>query len=123
MAGLRAEADTAAKRAEDAEEKNKELEHKLLQRDQEITSLTHRLGVLEADLEKAETKLGELKTQNADGESSKMTNENLQRKVQLLEEELDAAEKNVKELSSARSRIGSGLCRASSRSGSFVSQA
>ena len=31
------------------------------------------------------------------GRSSRTTNENLLRKIQLLEEELDAAEKNVKE--------------------------
>jgi tropomyosin len=44
-----------------------------------------------------ETQLTAFKTMQAEGESSKMTNEGLIRKIQLLEEELDAAEKNVKE--------------------------
>ena len=41
--------------------------------------------------------LADLKGASVEGESSKATSENLQRKVQLLEEELDAAEKNVKD--------------------------
>ena len=53
--------------------------------------------MLETDLEKAETSLSDLKGASVEGESSKATSENLQRKVQLLEEELDAAEKNVKD--------------------------
>jgi tropomyosin, fungi type len=53
--------------------------------------------VLDGDLEKAESKLAEAKQSSSDGETTKTTNEGLQRKVQLLEEELDAAEKNVKE--------------------------
>ena len=69
----------------------------LLEKDQEITSLTHKVSVLEGDLEKAESSLADLKGASVDGESSKATSENLQRKVQLLEEELDAAEKNVKD--------------------------
>lgn len=68
-----------------------------MEKDQEITSLQHKLSVLDADLEKAESKLSESKAAQADGEHSKVTNEGLIRKVQLLEEELDAAEKNVKE--------------------------
>jgi tropomyosin len=55
------------------------------------------LGVLDADLEKAEGKLAESKAAAADGEHSRSTNDSLTRKIQLLEDELDAAEKNVKE--------------------------
>jgi len=69
----------------------------LLEKEQEITSLNHRLGVLDADLEKAEAKITEYKASSAEGENSRTTNEGLQRKIQLLEEELDAAEKNAKE--------------------------
>ena len=79
------------------EAKNKKYEQMLLEKDQEITSLTHKVSVLEGDLEKAETSLADLKGASVEGESSKATSENLQRKVQLLEEELDAAEKNVKD--------------------------
>jgi Tropomyosin like len=48
-------------------------------------------------MDKAERELTLLKSANADGDHHKSTNETLLRKIQLLEEELDAAEKNVKE--------------------------
>jgi chromosome segregation ATPase len=91
------EADNAVARAEDAEAKNKKYEQLLLEKDQEIGSLTHRLSTLDGELEKTEGKLAELKSAHEEGETSKSTNEGLVRKIQLLEEELDAAEKNVKE--------------------------
>lgn len=94
---LRDEADRAVLRAEEAEAKNKKYEQLLLEKDQEIASLTHKLSVLDADLEKVEAKLTDSKNAQQEGEHSKMTNEGLVRKIQLLEEELDAAEKNVKE--------------------------
>ncbi len=97
LANLRAEADASAERADATEAKNKKYEQDLLQKDQEITSLNHRIGVLDAELEKTETRLAETKVAAADGEHSKSTNDGLIRKIQLLEEELDAAEKNVKE--------------------------
>jgi tropomyosin len=55
------------------------------------------MSIIDANLEKAESKLSESKAAQEEGEHSKSTNEGLVRKVQLLEEELDAAEKNVKE--------------------------
>lgn len=97
LSSLRAEADHAVTRAEDAEAKNKKFELELLQKDQEIASLTHKLGVLEEDLDKAEHTVAELKQSTAEGEAGRSTNEKLTRKIQLLEEELDTSEKNVKE--------------------------
>lgn len=97
MDQLRAEADNAVTRAEEAEAKNKKYEQAILEKDQEITSLQHKLSILDAELEKAEAKLAESKVAQEEGEHSKTTNEGLIRKIQLLEEELDAAEKNVKE--------------------------
>ena len=91
------EADKAVERAEEAEAKNKKYEHLLLEKEQEITSLQHKISVLDGDLEKAETKLTDLKSAQEDGEQSKTANEGLQRKIQLLEEELDAADKNLKD--------------------------
>ena len=41
--------------------------------------------------------MAELKATLADAEGGKVTNDGLTRKIQLLEEELDAAEKNAKE--------------------------
>ncbi len=97
LQALRAEADNAVGRAEEAEAKNKKYEQTLLEKDQEITSLQHKISVLDSDLEKAEQKLADLKSAQEDGEQSRTANEGLQRKIQLLEEELDAADKNLKD--------------------------
>jgi len=94
---LRAEADANVDRAEQAEALNKKFEQEILQKDQEIISLQHKLSVIDAELEKAESKLADAKVAREEGDASKSTNENLTRKIQLLEEELDTAEKNVKE--------------------------
>jgi len=94
---LRLEADHAIERAEASEAKNKKLEQLLLEKEQEITSLQHKLSVIDQDLEKAESKLEDAKRENMDNSASKTTSEGLQRKIQLLEEELDAAEKNAKD--------------------------
>jgi hypothetical protein len=69
----------------------------LLEKDQELTSSNHKLSVIEADLGKAEEKLTDAKHARDENESSKTTNEGLSRKIQLLEEELDNAEKNLKD--------------------------
>jgi tropomyosin, fungi type len=97
MNTLRVEADAALARAEEAEAKNKKYEQLILEKDQEITSLSHKLGLSNSDLEKADRQLEELKVLRQEGDHSKTTNDGLIRKIQLLEEELDAAEKNVKE--------------------------
>ncbi|KAF8518012.1 tropomyosin [Hysterangium stoloniferum] len=97
LESLRAEADANVERAEAAEELNKKLKQELLEKENDITSLNHKLNVALGDLEKAEEKLGEAKLAREEGDASKTTNDNLQRKIQLLEEELDNAEKNVKE--------------------------
>lgn len=97
LAQLRAEADANADRADAAEAKVKQLEQLLLTKDQDIGSLNHKLGVLDADLEKSEARLAAAKLESADSTSTKSTAENLARKIQLLEDELDTAEKNVKE--------------------------
>jgi tropomyosin len=94
---LRTEADAATDRAEEAEARNKKLEQQLLEREQEISSLTHRLSLAGADNDKYEDQLKDLKRQVASSDSAGHTNEGLTRKVQLLEEELDASEKNLKE--------------------------
>jgi len=94
---LRLEVDAAVERAEASEAKNKKLEQALLEKEQEITSLTHKLAVADEQLEKVETTLAAAKAENVDNVGSKTTSEGLQRKIQLLEEELDAAEKNAKD--------------------------
>lgn len=69
----------------------------LLERDQEIASLQHKLALAEEENDKSEQKIKELKSASDEGESHRTTGENLARKVQLLEEELDKAEKDLKE--------------------------
>ena len=69
----------------------------MLERDQEISSLQHKLALAETDLEKAEGKVKDLKSAADEGDNHRTTGENLARKVQLLEEELDKAEKDLKE--------------------------
>lgn len=95
MTTLRTEADPAESRARLAEEKKLKYEQDILTNDQGIVSIQSRLSLLEAELAKAEAKLGELKRDDHDPGTS--ISDSMQRKVQLLEDELDAAEKNVKD--------------------------
>jgi tropomyosin, fungi type len=97
MTILRAEADAAVERAEQAEARNKAFEQEILKKDQEISSLTHRLGLAETNVETLEQKLAQLKSKSDEEGVGRSANDNLVRKVQLLEEELDTAEKNAKE--------------------------
>ncbi|KIJ61967.1 hypothetical protein HYDPIDRAFT_30790 [Hydnomerulius pinastri MD-312] len=97
MVQLRGEADAAVTRAETAEAKNKQYEQQLLEKEQIITSLNVQIARVEGDLQSTEEKLTQAKSAQEDGEHSKTTNDSLARKIVLLEEELDAAEKNVKE--------------------------
>jgi tropomyosin len=84
-------------RAETAEAKFKKLEMEGMLKDQELASLQHKVSNLEADLEAAEKKISDAKVQKEEEESNKSTNENLNRKIALLESELDNAEKNLRE--------------------------
>ena len=66
--------------------------------EQEIQSLKHQLELKEGELDKLEGKVQESKTLTLDAESNKSNVDALQRKVALLEEELDTAEKHSKEV-------------------------
>lgn len=79
------EANNAVTRAEEAEEKLKKYDQVVLEKDQEITSMTHEVTVLEAELDKVDAWVAASKAAQEDGESSKIVNENLGRKVALLE--------------------------------------
>jgi tropomyosin len=74
-----------------------QLNQTLLERDQEIASLQHKLQLAESEVEQSENKIKQLKSASEEGETHRTTGENLARKVQLLEEELDKAEKDLKE--------------------------
>lgn len=107
---LQQKIEAAEERAEAAEAENKKVgytrgrskltvqyQQTLLERDQEISSLQHKLSLAEEEADKAEEKLKELKGSAEEGDTHRTASENYQRKVQLLEEELDKAEKDLKE--------------------------
>ncbi|EFI27367.1 hypothetical protein CC1G_14840 [Coprinopsis cinerea okayama7 len=94
---LRAEADAAVTRAEEAEAKVKKLEQALLEKEQENNSLRVRLERAEAEVDDTRTQLDHAKQYSLEGESSLKDAHNKQKKIDLLEEELDKAEQNLRE--------------------------
>jgi tropomyosin, fungi type len=66
-------------------------------KDQEIASLTHRNGLLEAKLEQYEEKIEGFKGLESDHSGSRGEIDSLTRKVTLLEEEAETNDKNLKE--------------------------
>ena len=97
MNSLRIEADENAAKAEELKGKVKTLEQENLQKEQEITSLTHRNGLLESEVEKLETAIKEAKSAAGEASEHSTANENLTRKLQVLEEEAEAADKTLRE--------------------------
>lgn len=97
MNSLRVETETAHEKNAELQARIKVLEQENLQKEQEITSLSHRNSLLESDLEKCEEKIKELKASADTGASSSAEVEALQRKLQLLEEEAEEADKNLRE--------------------------
>ena len=96
MASLRTEVDVSNNANDELKVKIKELEHDQTAKEQEINSLSHRNNLLEQEVEKLEKSLGEAKTAAADGQGSQSMADNLQRKVTLLEEELEVSDTNLK---------------------------
>jgi Tropomyosin like len=97
MNSLRLEADENATKAEELKAKVKVLEQENLQKEQEITSLTHRNQLLEAEVEKLEKGLKDAQKAAVEGSEHGEKNENLTRRLQLLEEEAEAADKTLRE--------------------------
>ncbi|KAH9066590.1 actin filament-coating protein tropomyosin [Lactarius vividus] len=96
LSNLRVEADTAIRRAEEAEAKNKKLEQALLERDQEIKSKDHRLDDLEKQLEHLSRVYKEASAKLHSGDIDAEHNE---RKLQRAEQERDAWEKKYEKRS------------------------
>lgn len=97
MNSLRLEADEAHSKVEELKNKVKSLEQENLAKEQEITSLTHRNQLLEAEIEKLETGIKEAKDSASQSAQHDTQNEALQRRLQLLEEEAEEADKNLRE--------------------------
>ena len=97
MNKLRLEADESAAKAEEYQNKVKALEQENLAKEQEITSLQHKNGLLEAEVEKLEKQVADLKKAADDGMQHGTQNETLTRRLQLLEEEAEEADKTLRE--------------------------
>lgn len=97
MNALRLEADENAAKVEELKAKVKELEQKNLTQEQEITSLAHKNQVAESSIEKLEVNIKEAKAAADESSQHGTQNESLQRKLQLLEEEAEEADKNLRE--------------------------
>jgi tropomyosin len=97
MQSLRVEADEATAKSEELKKQVKALEYENLQKEQEITSLQHKNGLLEAQVDKLEGEKKDLKASAGDSHQHATQNETLQRRLQLLEEEAEEADKNLRE--------------------------
>lgn len=97
MNALRLETDNATAKVEELQAKVKVLEQENLSKEQEITSLQHKNNLLEAQVEKLEDDVKTHKTKAEDGGNAISHNETLQRRLQLLEEEAEEADKNLRE--------------------------
>lgn len=98
MQALRLEADDSAARAEEYKAKLKALETENTQKEQEITSLSHRNQVLESEVEKLETSVKTFKEEAGAGAAAGTQAESLQRKIQVLEEEAEESDRTIREL-------------------------
>jgi tropomyosin len=98
MAALRLEADESANKAEELKARVKSLEAETTQKEQEITSLTHRNQVLESEVEKLEGLVKTYKEEAGAGASAGTQAETLQRKIQVLEEEAEESDRTIREL-------------------------
>lgn len=84
-------------RADEYEQKYKELEHVQMSQEHEIIALSNQTKHLEQDLEVAQEKIIQLKTLEQDEDDLKKENDAAQRKISLLEQELENSEKTVRE--------------------------
>lgn len=97
MQQLRVQADESSTKVDELTAKVKTLQQENLAKEQEITSLTHKLSTQETDIEKLETTNKDLKEQLDHVGQSSNQSEALQRRLQILEEEAEEADKNIRE--------------------------
>jgi len=97
MNSLRLEADEATAKVEELQAKVKVLEQENLAKEQEITSLSHKNGLLESEVEKLDNSVRDLKGIAYKNTEHSTQNETLQRRLQLLEDEAEEADKALRE--------------------------
>lgn len=97
MNALRLETDQAHAKNEELSTRVKTLEQENLTKEQEILSLTHQKTLLEGEVDKLEKALAEAKSAADTGAAHGSEVDALSRKLQLLEEEAEEADKNLRE--------------------------
>lgn len=97
MNSLRLEADEAVAKVEELQARVKTLEQENLAKEQDITSLQHNNGLLQSEVEKLETAITDFKKIADEGQESGTQKETLQRRLQLLEDEAEEADKTLRE--------------------------
>ena len=94
---MRIEVDASQAKVEELNARVKTLEQENLAKEQEITSLSHRNQLLEQEVEKLEDGIKNHKSAADESAMHGKTNETLQRRMQLLEDEAEEADKNLRE--------------------------
>jgi tropomyosin len=97
MNSLRLEQEETQSKYEEVQAKVKVLEQENLAKEQEITSLSHKNQLLEAEVEKLEKGIKEAKAIAEQGSQAGTQNESLQRRLQLLEEEAEESDRQMRE--------------------------
>ena len=97
MNTLRLEQEEAQAKVEELQQKVKTLEQENLAKEQEITSLSHKNQLLETEVDKLEGGIKEAKVAAEESSQHGAQNESLQRRLQLLEEEAEEADKSMRE--------------------------
>lgn len=97
LASLRLEVEGTTSKNEELQAELKTLKQESIAKEQEIKSLTHRNGLLEAEVEKLESGIKEAKGIAAESRDHSTQNESLQRRLQLLEDEAEEADRNMRE--------------------------
>lgn len=97
MNSLRLEADSSAAKVEEFAAKIKVLEQENLSKEQEITSLQHKNNLLESEVDKLDVAVKDLKKSADEGQQHGTQNETMSRRLQLLEEEAEEADKTLRE--------------------------
>lgn len=97
MNSLRLEQEQTEAQCQELKAKVKHLEQENLAKEQEITSLSHKNQLLESEVEKLEAGVKQAKEEAALGTQHGTQNESLQRRLQLLEEEAEESDKQMRE--------------------------
>ena len=98
MNQLRLEQQEAEAKAEELAKKVKALEQENMAKEQEIRSLSHKNQLLEEESEKLHNENKGHKEELSRSGQSGTHNETLQRRVQLLEEEAEESDRNIREV-------------------------